>query len=649
MANLKQVKRGQTVTEQVDIINENVNNINDELEQFNERGYVTEDKIPVKSVNGKTGDVSLSAKDTGAFPNSSVIEELDINNIKDTGVYIGTYATNPYYLIVIKYNDTNIYQELIGLKLKQYRRFTGTWSEWIKAYSTENPVKAGDIKGIELVDTDKELTLALFEDTTFVKADVKYNPSTKSLYVGDNKFATEEFVLNAVNMIKSTIVSELPEVGVENTIYFVPSNGTDNANAFNEYIYVNDKWEIVGGTSIDLTPFLTKEEAEQTYAKISSLDEKVSKTTTINGKTLYNNITLTAEDVGALSKDTKLSGDVVYRNTNTEIATKLSAGEFIENDLVIAVDDGTYKQGHIYKYNSGALTDITYIITDYVNLDGDQTINGTKNFNGILRYGGVGVATQDDLADKVDKVSRTHNYAGIIYGVDNKGEQAMFNCATTTGGYTIAYRLANGEIRVGEPTEDNHATTKKYVEDNFAGLNKSNTFTEKIYASKGINANNSISLIGYEPSSDVLSIGSFQNETYIQSNTVPKWANLNTGGEPTVVNLATTKDIPDTSNFIPQGGTLTAPLKATGGDSTTAGKIILDQNNKGQITNTGTQTLFGFLDTTSLATGHANYNLNLRGKSSRPTYNGSNMALQSDLGTQATFSLSGTTLTITPK
>lgn len=454
MAKLVKILKGQSVTEQLDAINTSVENINKELEQVtsNENGFITEDEIPVKSVQGKTGDVSLSAKDVGAFPNSSTIKELDINNLKSTGVYIGTYAGNPYYLVVIKYNDTNIYQELIGLNFKKYRRFTTTWSEWIQEYSNENPVKASDITGINIVDTDKELTLALLEDTTFVKADIKYNPSTKSLYVGDDKFATEQFVRNAVNMIQSIIVTELPSVGVENTIYFVPT-GAEGGNIFNEYLYVNNAWEIVGGTSVDLTSFLTKEEAEQTYAKISSLDDKVSKTTTINGKTLYNNITLTAEDIGALSKDTILVEDVVYRHTNEEISGKLTAGAFVENDLVIAIDTGTYLQGHMYKYNSGTLTDITDIITDYVDLNSDQNINGTKNFNGVLRYGGVNVATEEDISTAtsslvpnssnlimktIDSVFiRITDYDTGIYRLTNTNEKyILYNGATDSSRFS---------------------------------------------------------------------------------------------------------------------------------------------------------------------------------------------------------------------
>ena len=74
MATLNKVKRGQTVTEQVDLINENVENVNTELVQLhsdvenNVAGYITSAEAPVQSVNTQTGDVVLSANEVGAFP-----------------------------------------------------------------------------------------------------------------------------------------------------------------------------------------------------------------------------------------------------------------------------------------------------------------------------------------------------------------------------------------------------------------------------------------------------------------------------------------------------------------------------------------------------------------------------------------------------
>lgn len=82
---------------------------------------------------------------------------------------------------------------------------------------------------------------------------------------------------------------------------------------------------------------------------------------------------------------------------------------------------------------------------------------------------------------------------------------------------------------------------------------------------------------------------------------------------------------------IQQGGTLSKPLKVTGGDQNTAGKIALDQANKGQITDSSTATLFGFTSASVLTIGSSSYSTALRGSQARPTWNGNNLALQSDV------------------
>ena len=84
------------------------------------------------------------------------------------------------------------------------------------------------------------------------------------------------------------------------------------------------------------------------------------------------------------------------------------------------------------------------------------------------------------------------------------------------------------------------------------------------------------------------------------------------------------------------GGTLTSPLKVTGGDGANTSKIILDNNNEGQITDNATATLLGFTDTTNFIVGHKNYALKLRGNATRPQYSTDNinfkdLALYSDM------------------
>lgn len=51
------------------------------------------------------------------------------------------------------------------------------------------------------------------------------------------------------------VVDELPETGLEQIIYLVP-NGKTGDNVKDEYIWIDDKWEIIGSTSIDLTDYV---------------------------------------------------------------------------------------------------------------------------------------------------------------------------------------------------------------------------------------------------------------------------------------------------------------------------------------------------------------------------------------------------------
>ncbi len=94
------------------------------------------------------------------------------------------------------------------------------------------------------------------------------------------------------------------------------------------------------------------------------------------------------------------------------------------------------------------------------------------------------------------------------------------------------------------------------------------------------------------------------------------------------ITYATKGEIPTSINGL-SGGELTSPLTLNGGDSATAHKIILGTT--GQITDTGTATLFGRTNASTLVIGHSSHSLVLRGSATRPTYNRNDLALYSDI------------------
>lgn len=72
-------------------------------------------------------------------------------------------------------------------------------------------------------------------------------------------YATKDYVEQEIatfDFIK--IVTELPETGLVNRTYFVPKTNTETNDLYDEYMWIDDKWELVGTKQIevDLTEYV---------------------------------------------------------------------------------------------------------------------------------------------------------------------------------------------------------------------------------------------------------------------------------------------------------------------------------------------------------------------------------------------------------
>lgn len=68
-------------------------------------------------------------------------------------------------------------------------------------------------------------------------------------------------IVSAIKTISFEVVDELPLSGEKNVIYLLPKTGSTN-NAYEEYIYVSNSWEMIGTTEIDLSNYYTKDETD---------------------------------------------------------------------------------------------------------------------------------------------------------------------------------------------------------------------------------------------------------------------------------------------------------------------------------------------------------------------------------------------------
>ena len=90
--------------------------------------------------------------------------------------------------------------------------------------------------------------------------------TTQAAGNNSTKIATTAFVgtaianaLAEITGIKFEIVQTLPATGEAGTIYLVSHGGT-GTNIYDEYVYVNNAWEKIGSTDIDLSNYVQKSE-----------------------------------------------------------------------------------------------------------------------------------------------------------------------------------------------------------------------------------------------------------------------------------------------------------------------------------------------------------------------------------------------------
>ena len=125
----------------------------------------------------------------------------------------------------------------------------------------------------------------------------------------------------AINLL---IVNELPLVGSEDTLYFVPKTDTEESDMYDEYVWINNDWELVGTKQItvDLSDYYTKQEVNNLIpTQLSELSEdSTHRVVTDVEKSTWNG------KQNAITSSNKLSASLI-----SGLATVATSGSY--NDL----------------------------------------------------------------------------------------------------------------------------------------------------------------------------------------------------------------------------------------------------------------------------------------------------------------------------
>ena len=251
-------------------------------------------------------------------------------------------------------------------------------------------------------------------------------------------------LIAAIETVSLDVEQTLPATGEPNVIYLVPSSDPGTQNAMDEYIYVNNAWEKIGSTAVDLSNYYTKSEVDTAIAACATeADLEPGGSHFMSIKTVTRDFALGSHAYGvALDSSSTLSNPAI-----TSIQS-----------LLRQIFDDVNKHW-IYKPED---------IADY---DGQRVLIVGRSESGsefiqtlFVRFNQTSPnPTYGTLVYKDDVTGTLTGNISLTY-TDNKVSNVTISGNIVANGY-----LSKTNMNQYTPSGDYNPATKKYVDDAVAG------------------------------------------------------------------------------------------------------------------------------------------------------------------------------------
>jgi len=137
----------------------------------------------------------------------------------------------------------------------------------IPTENSSNPVTSDGIK--TYVDNAIPTNLsALTNDSGFITNTVS---NLTNYYTKSETYTQDEVkaLIDAITTLNIEVVTELPTENISATTIYLKGSETEGTNDYEEWIYANSDWELIGTTAVDLSNYYNKTEANEQFAKLS--------------------------------------------------------------------------------------------------------------------------------------------------------------------------------------------------------------------------------------------------------------------------------------------------------------------------------------------------------------------------------------------
>ena len=419
------------------------------------------------------------------FPNYYKKSEVDSKLAEklDTSVASTTYATQTTVNGHISDTDNphNVTKEQLGL------------GNVDNTSDLNNPVSTA---------TQTRLDLKANSADVYNKSEVDSKLSAKlDTSVASSTYATKEELNNKVSSVykyKGSVATEieLPQEGnVVGDVYNVESDGSN-------YAWDGEKWDKLGG-DVDLTAYLTKEEANTTYATKSEIPTKLPNpealTVTVNKEAF-----VTYDGSAAVTQDLVMNAETIPLNADTTLTVAYGLEEvtpLVAQVPIRSLQDKVYDQETILSwFSQESVADLKQKIVRNapVFVKYGIQLSGNPHFYKFpveycafesanqIKMVFQGLNTKDDVVSKYEiiinldgtVIEGNSNVKMTITSLENKADKA-----TTLAGYGITDAYTKSEVDSKLDTKQNTLSTEQLNSVN-SGITAEHVATYDSYATE---------------------------------------------------------------------------------------------------------------------------------------------------------------------
>ncbi|MBU5669666.1 pyocin knob domain-containing protein [Peptoniphilus sp. MSJ-1] len=247
------------------------------------------------------------------------------------------------------------------------------------------------------------------------KADKSELPTQLSQLANDLNFKTEVEIKKLINdnaSLKKEIVTSLPQSGKDNVIYLLKDNNGKDDNNYFEYLWINNKWELIGNTKVDLTNYVKKDEFGKQEVLLTPSDPSGQVPIEQALQSVYEMVVSFSQTASKVL--TKEQADVLYTTKNFVEDTLKNKIESTKTSLIQSfnesVETRVAKNNVVNNLTTGGVSKV-------LSAEQGKILKANLN-NKVDKINGKGLSTNDftnSHKQKVDAIPNNPKYTDTTY------------------------------------------------------------------------------------------------------------------------------------------------------------------------------------------------------------------------------------------